>query len=353
MASNSAQSDLYMALRKYGTDNKELMLDLYHGLKKSFAETFIIDSIKGAKLGMNWIIKNQDTETSVDDMTFLTVDEAVKLAHWVNTQWAHLPQTVEGQFVYWTSVNNKQRILSNVATFMTGAVLRRRAGSFINKSEVIDSLLREMIILDPKTTRAKAIKLANGITKYYGLVCVCGLDVLFCKQLSLRSLRETTRESFDALKNRNGHVGDGITKAFLEALVDEAVIKKLLGNAIELMNLHLGNDNKSGQKRKSDLKASKPKQPIKKGKKQKPTGFVIEESSEVPFIVDVGIHLAEEKETNQVIAPADLVETSVEQAVPVTELITVFADLDVASSEPLPKSTSSEKGALSDLFSTV
>jgi hypothetical protein len=170
MAPSYPKLDLYRALRKYGTDDKDLMFDLYHGLKKSFAEPFILDSKKGAKLGTVWVIKNQDTESSVGDLTFMADTDAKKLAHWVNTQWTHLPQTVEGQFVYWTSVNKEQKILSNVATFMTGAVLRRRAGNFINKSEVVDNLLWELIKLDPKTTRAKAIKLANGITKYYGLV---------------------------------------------------------------------------------------------------------------------------------------------------------------------------------------
>jgi hypothetical protein len=373
MASNKAKSDLYKALQKYGADDKNLIFDLYQGLKKLFAEPYILDSKKGAKLGKTWLIKCQDTETNAEDLTFSSSADAKKLAHWVNTQWTHLPQTVEEQFVYWTSVNKEQKVLSNFATFMTGAVLRRRSGSFINKSEVINNLLREMTKLDPKTTRAKAIKLVNGIAKYYSLVCVCGLDVLFCQQLSLRSLREKTAETFDTLAKRVGEVGDDIAKAFLDVLTGDSVIKKLLDGAIDDMHQHLAADKIGGKRSGVAIKNSSPKKNGKITKTQKPKDVGVAESLSVLTTENKNEQFAKENQEQNVAAGKnikasdDTVATSEDQVAATTKQVIAYKvqdevtveqdattiEVEGVQAEPLKEVTASEKDTHPDYVFTA
>jgi hypothetical protein len=244
-----------------GANNKEpeaLLSRLFKKLKSVISDDFIIDSKRGAKLGRDWIIDLKIQSDDNDELRFMGMAEAKKLARWINTKYAHMPQTPEQHFVFWSSIESDHRILANLGTFIAGAELRRKAGSFISKTAVVDQLYLEMQKVDATMTRSKAIKLANGISKFYGLVSTCGLDVMFCKRFTLRSMRGMTKSYLNKFMDEIGDQGGGITNEFIRSLEDCSRFKKLFENSITSMIKFKDLDNIE-PKRKAKTNAPKAK----------------------------------------------------------------------------------------------
>jgi hypothetical protein len=228
MVSKKQLELLKAGISRLSEDKTSLLLAIHSGLSNSLDAPFIIDSEKGVRYGNTWILKCQTDKDPKSKQKKFSDTDVMQLSKWIIAHGVGFPDKPEDQLFYWTSSDQFSRILANMATFLTGANLVTRGSGKADKTFVIDDLFIAMKKHDPKTTRTRARHVANGISKFFGATVNCGLDLIFDKKLSYRSLRGKNKEMFASFLSEHKHTGNRLFNALFLSLPVDFPLKKLL-----------------------------------------------------------------------------------------------------------------------------
>jgi hypothetical protein len=242
MATPSRISALRSAMANYSGSKGRLLLRVHRCLQELVDSDFILDSSKGVMMDKKWLLQSSGSKTcdvvAPHDVVMLDDPEVGKLANWVNTMCAVVPQAAEDLYVYWSSTDKANKYLTNIAAFMTGANLYERSIMAKNKGEMVDCLLSAMKRSNKDTSRAAASGLANGIIKFYEVILKCGEDAVFNCRFSVRSFRNMKREACTNMIDRLEGLGGLRMDRFLNDLLDDHPLKTILEQAMDLIGRH-------------------------------------------------------------------------------------------------------------------
>jgi hypothetical protein len=226
---------LRIAMKEYSGSKGRLLLRIYKGLQDIVDDDYIIDSSKGVMIDKKWLFRKTNPNAAdgpkATDGAILDRTDVANLSRWVNSQYTNLPNSAEEHYIYWASMENGNKYLTNIGALMTGANLYERSIGATHQTGVIDNLLRAMKHLDKGTTRPAASKLANGITKFYGAILACGEDVAFNSKFSVRSFRSMNNTVCKRAIECNEGLGNARMQYFYDLLSNGHPIKTLLEHA--------------------------------------------------------------------------------------------------------------------------
>lgn len=242
METPSRTAALRCAMEKYSGSKSRLLLRVYRCLQVFVDEDYILDSSKGVLMNKKWLLRATGSttrnEVEANKVAILDVAEVGKFVGWVNRLCVDFPGSAEEHYVYWSSINKRNIYMVNIAALMTGAKLYDRSSEATSTTEIVDSLLGAMKRFNRDTTRAAASGLANGITKFYGVILKCGEDAVFNSKVSVRLFRNMTKLACTDIIRRIKGLGDQHMELFFNDLLDGHPLKPMLQHARQLVQKH-------------------------------------------------------------------------------------------------------------------